>query len=81
VLIRNLFILALCSVISRIVECILTYLLNYFMVQIISLEANWFAASQVIPRISRNSKVHYRTQKCPPTVSILGQRTQSIIPH
>ena len=33
-----------------------------------SREANWFAASQEIPRISRNSKVHYRTHKCPPTV-------------
>jgi len=24
-------------------------------------EANWFAPSQEIPRISRNPKVHYRT--------------------
>ena len=38
-----------------------------------SWEANWFAASQQIPRISRNPKVHYRTHKRPPTVSILGQ--------
>ena len=35
--------------------------------------ANWFAASQEIPRISRNPKVHYRTHKRPPPVSILGQ--------
>jgi len=28
-------------------------------------EANWFAASQEIPRISRKPKVHYRTHKRP----------------
>ena len=33
------------------------------MVQSPSWEANWFAASQEIPRISRNPKVHYRTHK------------------
>ena len=38
-----------------------------------SWEANWFVASQEIPRISRNPKVHYRTHKRPPTISILGQ--------
>ena len=43
------------------------------MVKSPSWEANWFAASQEIPRISRNPKVHYRTHKRPPTVSILGQ--------
>ena len=43
------------------------------MVQSPSWEANWFATSQEIPRISRNQKVHYRTNKRPPTVSILGQ--------
>ena len=42
------------------------------MVQSPSWEAKWFAASQEIPRISRNPKVHYRTHKLPPTVSILG---------
>ena len=43
------------------------------MVQSPSWKANWFAASQEIPRISRNPKVHYRTYKRPPPVSILGQ--------
>ena len=45
----------------------------YSMVQSPSWEANWFAASQEIPRISRNPKFHYRTHKRPPTLSILGQ--------
>ena len=43
------------------------------MVQSPSWEANWFAASKEIPRISRNPKVHYRTHKPPPPVPILGQ--------
>jgi len=42
-------------------------------VQSPSWEANWFAASQEIPRISRNPKVHHRTHKRPPHVPILGQ--------
>ena len=33
------------------------------MVQSPSWEANWFAASQKIPCVSQNSKVHYRTHK------------------
>jgi len=33
------------------------------MVQSPSWEANWFAASQEIPRISRNPKVYYLTHK------------------
>jgi len=36
------------------------------MVQSPSWEAYWFAASQEIPSISRNPKVHYRTHKRPP---------------
>ena len=55
-------------------------LLTYSMVQSPSSEANWFAASQEIPRISRNPKVHYRTHKCPPPVSILGQPNPVHIP-
>ena len=50
------------------------------MVQSPSWEANRFAASQEIPRISRNPKVHYRTHKLPPPVSILGQPDPVHIP-
>ena len=59
---------------------ILTYLLTYSMVQSPSWEANWFAASREIPRFSRNPKVHYRTHKRPPPVSILGQPNPVHIP-
>ena len=58
----------------------LTYLLTYSVVQSPSWEANWFAANQEIPRISRNTKVHYRTHKRPPPVSILGQLNPVHIP-
>ena len=51
----------------------LNNLLSHSMVQSPSWEANRFAASQETPRISRNPKVHYRTHKRPPPVSILGQ--------
>jgi len=50
------------------------------MVQSPSSEANWFAASQEIPQISRNPKVHYRTHKRPPPVSILSQPNSVHIP-
>ena len=43
------------------------------MVQSPSWEANWFAASQEIHRISRNPTVHYRTHKRPPPDFNLGQ--------
>jgi hypothetical protein len=41
------------------------HLLTYSTVQSPSWAANWFAVSQVIPRISRNPKVHYRTHNRP----------------
>ena len=50
------------------------------MVQSPSWKANWFAASQEIPRISQNPKVHYRTHKRPPPVSILDQSNPVHIP-
>jgi len=59
---------------------ILTYLLTYSMVQSPSWEPNWFAASQEFHLISRNPKVHYRTHKRPPPVSILGQSNPAHIP-
>ena len=40
---------------------LLTYLLTPWCT--VLFKANWFAASQEIPRISRNPKVHYRTHK------------------
>ena len=54
--------------------------LTYAMGQSPSWEANWFAASQEIPRISRNPKAHYRTHKRPPPVCILGQPNLVHIP-
>ena len=54
--------------------------LTYSMVQSPSWEANWFAASQEIPRILWNLKVHYRTHKRPPPVPVLGQPNPVHIP-
>ena len=59
---------------------LLTYLLTYAMLKSPPWEANWFAASQEILPISWNPKVHYRTHKRPPTVSILGQPNPVHIP-
>ena len=46
-----------------------TYLLIYSMEQS---PANWFVASQEIPRILWKPKVQYRMHKCPPPVPILA---------
>jgi len=43
------------------------------MEQIPSWESNWFSASQEIPPILWNPKVHYRTHKRPPPAPILSQ--------
>ena len=56
-----------------------TYLLTYLLHGAESFLRS-FAASQEIHRISRNPKVHYRTHKHPPPVSILGQPNPDHIP-
>jgi len=58
--------------VDRLQGVYLQYLLTYSMVQSPSWEVNWFAASQEIPRISRNPKIHYRTHKLPPPLPIQG---------
>jgi len=68
------------QVIQYLLTYLISYLLTYSMVQSPSWEANCFAESQEIPLISRNTKVHYRTHKCPPPVSILGQPNPVHIP-
>jgi len=52
---------------------LLTYLLTHSMEQSPFWEANRFSASQEIPHILWNPKVHYRSHKCPPPVPILSQ--------
>jgi hypothetical protein len=58
-----------------------TYLLIYSMQHSPSWEANWFAASQKIPWILWNPKVHYHIHKFPPSVSILSQPNPVHTPH
>ena len=56
-----------------------TYLLTPWC-RVLLEKLTWFAASQEIPLISRNPKVHYRTHKPPPPVPILGQPNSVHIP-
>jgi hypothetical protein len=51
---------------------LLTYLLTYSMEHSPSLEPNWSAASQEIPRILWKPKVHHRTHKRTPPFPILS---------
>ena len=52
---------------------LITYVLTYSMQLSPSGEANRFSASQEIPRILSNLKVHYRSHKIPPPVTTLSQ--------
>ena len=60
---------------------LLTYLLTYSVEQSPSWEATRFSASQEIPRILWNPKVHYRIHNCPPSVAILSQINPLHAPH
>ena len=58
-----------------------SYLLTCSIEQGPSWEANRFSASQDIPRILWNQKVHYRIHKCPPPALSWTRSTQSTSPR
>ena len=49
------------------------HILTYSMEQSPSWEANRLSASQEIPRLLWNPKIHYRLHECPPPLPILSQ--------
>jgi hypothetical protein len=62
-------------------KCKFTYnLLTYSMEESPSWKADWFAASQEIPRVLWNPKVPRRTHKRPPTIPILSQPNPVLTP-
>jgi len=62
-------------------DYLLTYLLAYCVEESPFSEANRFSASQEIPHILWNPKVHYRIHKCPLPVPILSQLDPVHNPH